>query len=136
MSLNSDRHQDELRAAGWHSRGYLPHFDGIDLPQFITSQLADSMPRKVVERWQRELESVEDEQQRLLLMRRVERYLDQGYGELLLKDTRVANMVQNSLLKFDGLRYNLFAWGVMPNHVHALMKRFEKIQVEETSSLT
>ena len=48
-------------------------------------------------------------------MRRVERYLDQGYGELLLKDARVANMGQTSLLKFDGLRYRLFAWVVMPS---------------------
>ena len=96
MSLIKDRHQDELRAAGWHSRGYLPHFDGIVLPQFITFHLADSMPRKVIERWQEELKFAQDKQQRLLLVRRVEKYLDQGYGELLLKDKRVAGMVQNS----------------------------------------
>ncbi len=130
MSLIEDPHQDELRAAGWHSRGYLPHFYGIVLPQFITFHLADSMPRKVIERWHQELKSVQDEQQRLLLIRRVERYLDQGYGELLLKDARVADMVQNSLLKFDGLRYRLFAWVVMPNHVHSLMTRFEEFELK------
>ena len=131
MSLIKDRHQDELRAAGWHSRGYLPHFDGIVLPQFITFHLADSMPRKVIERWQEELKFAQDKQQRLLLVRRVEKYLDQGYGELLLKDKRVAGMVQNSLLKFDGLRYRLFAWVVMPNHVHSLMTRFEEFELKD-----
>ena len=79
MSLINDSHQDELRAAGWRSRGYLPHFDGIEIPQFITSHLADSMPRKVILRWQHELKLAQDEQQRLLLIRRVEKYLDQQF---------------------------------------------------------
>ena len=30
---NLPRHPD-LKAAGWHSRGYLPHFDGREVPQF------------------------------------------------------------------------------------------------------
>ena len=131
MSLTNDSHQDELRTAGCHSRGYLPHFDGIEIPQFITFHLADSMPRKVILGWQNELKLVQDERQRLLLMRRVEKYLDQGYGKAFLKDLRVATMVQNSLLKFDGLRYRLFAWVVMPNHVHSLMKRFEDYELKD-----
>jgi REP element-mobilizing transposase RayT len=131
MSLINDSHGNELRAAGWHSRGYLPHFDGIVIPQFLTFHLADSMPLKVIRRWQNELKLAQDEQQRLLLIRRVERYLDQGYGQVFLKDTRVAGMVQNSLLKFDSLRYRLFAWVVMPNHVHSLMTRFEDYEVRE-----
>ena len=125
MSLLNDSHQNELRTAGWHSRGYLPHFDGVEIPQFITFHLGDSVPRKVIVRWQNELKLVQDEQQKLLLIWRVEKYLDEGYGQAFLKNTRVANMVQNSLLKFDGLRYRLFAWVVMPNHVHSLMRRCE-----------
>jgi 2'-5' RNA ligase len=35
--------------AGWHSRGYLPHFDGGELTQFITFRLADSMPQMNVD---------------------------------------------------------------------------------------
>jgi REP element-mobilizing transposase RayT len=131
MSLIDDPHKAELRAAGWHSRGYLPHFDGIEIPQFITFHLADSVPRKVIERWQEELKSVKAEQQKILLRRRLEKYLDHGYGEALLKDTRVAGMVQNSLRKFDGLRYRLFAWVVMPNHVHLLMTRFEEYELKD-----
>src|SRR5436305_15213240 len=55
MSLKNSPHKDELREAGWHSRGYLPHFDGRDVPQFITSHLFDSVPGSVLERWKREL---------------------------------------------------------------------------------
>ena len=40
-------------------------------------------------------------------------------------------MVQKSLLKFDGLRYRLFAWVVMPNHVHSLMTRFEEFELKD-----
>jgi len=130
MSLIDDKHRDELRAAGWHSRGYLPHFDGIELPQFITFNLADSIPYQVIQRWQRELKSVKSEEHKLLLRRRVEKYLDQGYGQALLRDPRIGGMVQDSLLKFDGVRYSLFAWVVMPNHVHSLMTRSEEFELK------
>jgi hypothetical protein len=40
---------------GWHSRGYLPHFDGGEVPQFITFRLADSMPQILLDRWREEL---------------------------------------------------------------------------------
>jgi hypothetical protein len=121
MPLFGDAHQRELREAGWHSRGYLPHFDGRAMPQFITFHLADSIPLKVIQRWREELNSLKHEQQRILMQRRIERYLDQGYGEALLRVPQVATMVQDSLLNFDGSRYRLFAWVVMPNHVHSLM---------------
>jgi hypothetical protein len=124
MTLAKDAHQTELRTAGWHSRGYLPHFDGIVIPQFITIHLADSLPKKVLQRWRDELQSLEFEQERIILQKRIERYLDQGFGNAFLKDNRIATLVQNSLLKFDGIRYRLFAWVVMPNHVHALFTRF------------
>ena len=131
MALFDDPHRKELRAAGWHSRGYLPHFDGTAVPQFITIHLADSIPQKVIRRWQEELKSLKHEQERSLLQRRIERYLDQGYGEAFLKDTSVAAMVQDSLLRFEGTRYHLFAWVVMPNHVHSLMTRFENYELKD-----
>jgi REP element-mobilizing transposase RayT len=38
-----------------------------------------------------------------------------------MNDDRIAAVVQNALLYFDGVRYKLPAWVVMPNHVHALI---------------
>ena len=64
------------------------------------------------------------------MQQRIEKYLDQGYGECFLKDPMVAKLVQDSLLKFDGDRYNLFAWCVMPNHEHAMMTRSESHELE------
>jgi len=40
-------------------------------------------------------------------------------------------MVQDSLLHFDGSRYRLFAWVVMPNHLHSLMTRVEDYELKD-----
>jgi len=119
------RHPD-LREAGWHSRGYLPHFDGREIPQFITCRLADSVPRPVLERLKRELNLENSKADQITLQRRIEKYLDQGYGEALLKG-RVAQLVENDLLSFDGRSFRLIAWVVMPNHIHFLTTRFEGV---------
>ncbi len=131
MGLFEDAHKKELKAAGWCSRGYLPHFDGTTIPQFITIHLADSVPGQVIKGWKRELSSLEYEQERIVLQRRIEKYLDQGYGDAFLRDSGVANLVQNALLRFEGIKYLLFAWVVMPNHIHSLMARFEEFEFSD-----
>jgi len=65
------------------------------------------------------------------MRQRIDRYLDQGYGACYLRDVVIAKMVQDSLLKYDGERYNLFSWCIMPNHEHSLMKRFEHTTLEK-----
>jgi putative DNA methylase len=113
---------------GWHNRGYLPHFDGGEIPQFITFRLAGSLPREVLARWREELHNDNCDTD-AALRKRIELFLDQGYGECHLGDARVAEMVQNSLLFFDGVRYRLSAWVVMPNHVHMLLTPGENQEV-------
>src|SRR5258708_23598067 len=77
------------------------------------------MPQSLLETWKQELasESAEFEDK---LRWRIEAYLDQGYGASYLSDGRIANIVQNALFHFDGVRYRLSEWVVMPNHVHLL----------------
>ena len=131
MGLADDPHKELNRQAGWHTRGYLPHFDGLAIPQTITLHLADAVPLKVVERWQRQLQHLTDEHKLVIMQQRIDRYLDQGYGECWLKDPTIANLVQDSLLKYDGERYKLFGWCVMPNHEHSLIKRSETCELED-----
>jgi REP element-mobilizing transposase RayT len=131
MTLSQDRNKDVLRAAGWHSRGYLPHFDGRAVPQFISLHLADSVPAAVVERWKQELDIKNSERDRILLQNRIERYADQGYGKAFLRDPKLAQMVQETLMNDDGKRYRLSSWVVMPNHVHMLFTRFEVDKLAE-----
>ena len=52
--------------------------------------------------------------------RHYEAYLDAGHGSCVLREPVCANIVQDALLHFDGDRYRLLAWVVMPNHVHVL----------------
>ena len=129
MGLKDDPHLNLLRELGWHTRGYLPHFDGRIIPQLITLHLADAVPAKVIERWQRQLRDLNDEHKLVIMQQRIDKYLDQGYGECYLKDPAIARLVQDSLLKYDGERYRLFAWCVMSNHEHALMTRTEDIEL-------
>ncbi|MGH2587748.1 MAG: REP-associated tyrosine transposase [Dehalococcoidia bacterium] len=105
---------------GWYSRGYLPHFDQPGLIQMITFRLADAMPVERRRAWQQLLQ-VDDEVKRRA---RIETYLDAGHGSCHLRDPRVARVVEQALLHFDGERYRLFAWVVMPSHVHALIEPF------------
>jgi type I restriction enzyme R subunit len=46
--------------------------------------------------------------------------LDAGHGECVLRQPKLAKIVADSLRKFDGDRYELTDFVVMPNHVHLL----------------
>jgi REP element-mobilizing transposase RayT len=105
---------------GWYSRGYLPHFDIEAKTQTMTFRLFDSMPQEVLELWRQELVSLPRKEHDLERRKRIDAYLDQGQGSCYLQDDRLAEIVQNALLHFDGERYALHAWVVMPNHVHTM----------------
>jgi putative DNA methylase len=117
--ISKDR-SHAIGTPGWHSRGYIPHFDGGEIPQTITFRLFDSMPVEVLEQWRQELEHLSDEEYDIERRKRIDAYLDQSNGECFMKDARIAEIVENALLHFDGERYVLHAWVVMPNHVHVL----------------
>ena len=102
------------QARGWHSRGYLPHFDSPETVQFVTFRLADSLPRSVVEALKLQGDTV----------RIVDRELDAGLGACWLQRAEIAGLVQDALLHFDGERYRLLAWCLMPNHVHIVFEMF------------
>ena len=106
----------------WYSRGYLPHYDPGSATQFITCRLFDSLPQKILERFRAELEAKNVEYIDRETMILIEKFLDSGYGECFLKQRAVAEIVKNSLLKFDGERFKLSAWVIMPNHIHLLLK--------------
>jgi len=103
---------------GWHSRGYLPHFDAPGTRQMVTYRLSDSMPESRRHEWE-EFLALEDERERRI---KIEAYLDLGYGECHLRRPEIAGLVQENLLHFDGARYRVLAWAIMPNHVHALVE--------------
>jgi arylsulfatase A len=116
---------------GWHSRGYLPHFDGGAISQFLTFRTAGSLPRSVIDAWRAELRCSPATEAALEVYRRAEAYLDEGHGPCPLVEPRLAGLVEDALLHFDGERYRLHAWVVMPNHVHMLVPPCETWRLAE-----
>jgi putative DNA methylase len=106
---------------GWHSRGYLPHWEAGETPQSITFRLHDSLPRTLREHWRAELANLGESEQQLERRKRIEAALDAGHGACFLQQPAIAALVENALLHFDRKRYHLHAWVVMPNHVHVLV---------------
>jgi REP element-mobilizing transposase RayT len=105
---------------GWYSRGYFPHFDGEGITQHVCFHLFDSLPQHVLDGWREELKSLPAKEADIEKRTRIQNFLDNGYGACFLKDDRLAEIVENASLHFDGERYALHAWCVMPNHVHTL----------------
>jgi REP element-mobilizing transposase RayT len=110
---------------GWHSRGYLPHWDHPGMIQSANFRLGDSLPAKVIAEWKCEIDLLPENNQSAALRRRMEEYLDAGHGNCWLRRAEIARLVQEALLHFDGDRYRLLAWCVMPNHVHTLVETQE-----------
>jgi REP element-mobilizing transposase RayT len=106
----------------WRSRGYVPHFDGTNVQQNITFHLADSLPRAVVQRMEKELEQLPDHERTLSRRKRLHALLDAGIGSCCLRDPANARLMQQAFFHGDGERYHLLAWVVMPNHVHVLIE--------------
>jgi putative transposase len=99
---------DKQSPRGWYSRGYLPHFDaGPSRTRFITCRLYDSLPQVVLKRIKKEVESngTEDIARETIIL--AEKYLDRGYGQCFLRVRSVAEIVRDSIKKFDLVRYLL-----------------------------
>lgn len=127
------------------SRRNLPHIDMPGVLTFVTFRLADSMPKDVVQRWHDEIElwlgdhglaghsvdqvlsssateeSLKSELRRFK-NRRWHGHLDDCHGGCILSEGRVRRVVADSLLHFDGERYDIERFVIMPNHVHVLLQ--------------
>jgi REP element-mobilizing transposase RayT len=115
---------------------YLPHWTRGGGTYAVTFRLADSLPQSVVESWEFERRDIlgrarqmnrplsPAEQQRLdrLFSEKVEKYLDAGAGKCWMQRDDVARVVAGALEHLDAARYRLFAWCVMPNHVHTVVQ--------------
>ena len=118
----SDANQEIGVPSPWHSRGYLPHFDGRESVQHVTFHLADSLPKETLARLHKEVEGLSEDERKRELTVRLQDWMDSGYGSCVLREAEIAEMMESVLLFFDNDRYILFEWVVMPNHVHVLFK--------------
>jgi REP element-mobilizing transposase RayT len=110
---------------GFYDRGYLPHADHPGLLQGITYRLADSLPQAVLDGLRLELRCLPTHRRTLEKRARLEALMDSGLGSCLLRRPEAATCVIEAWREFDGERYDLIAWVVMPNHVHVLIREYE-----------
>jgi putative transposase len=103
-------------AKGWYSRDYLPHLDAPGLLQMITCRLADALHAQAIELIKQQTSNDIERQ------KKIEAWLDAGHGSCHLRDPANAAIIEQTFWHFDGDRYHLLAWCVMPNHFHVLIE--------------
>ena len=121
-----------------------PHWSQTGTVVFITMRLADSVPRDLIRQWDREridwlrragvlprddenwrpavelLEDSERERFTKHFHRLRETTLDESLGDCVLQHPAASQQVATSLMKFDGDRYHMGDFVIMPNHVHLM----------------
>jgi len=121
----------------------LPHWFQPGRLYFITFRTDDSLPASVVRLWLRQRDdwlrrqgidsrSADWEVRFAALPARLRRqfhatyseeflaHLDRGHGECVLRRPEVSRIVEEGLLYFNEVRYQLIDFVIMPNHVHVL----------------
>ena len=114
-------------------RRNLPHWHQDRSIQFVTFHLADSLPASA----RKELQCVKDRfievnpepwsetiraQFNSMFPSFINDYLDAGYGSCCLKRKECATIMSNTIDYFDGERYMIHSYVIMPNHVHILVE--------------
>ncbi|MEK0182777.1 transposase, partial [Microcoleus anatoxicus] len=110
----------------------LPHWQQDGVTYFVTFRLADSVPQEKLRQWQDEREKWLKENKQpfskaqkaeyyQLFSEKINNWLDAGMGSCYLKEPHIAKIVADALHYFNGDRYILGEWVVMPNHVHLLV---------------
>lgn len=135
----------------------LPHWRQPGATYFVTFRLGDALPRRILDklrsdrrRWLEEHGVIAVRQAipgrpssaaasrflsesyrayRVWLSEQIENYLAAGYGACWLRSSDVREIVENSLAHFDGERYTLDDYVIMPNHAHAIVTPRDEIDL-------
>lgn len=127
--LNPD---GEIRRSG----GSLPHWEQDRVCYFITFRLADSLPSELLSKWRDDRSAwlaknpqpwtgeTESEYHRLFSLK-IEKWLDQGRGECVLKHHAVRDLVLGKILEQHSKTHYVHKVVIMPNHLHVLVSILE-----------
>lgn len=121
---------------------HLPHWRQDGATYFVTFRLADSLPQQKLEelkRWRAEWERTHPEPRTEAQWQdftrrhaiRIEGWLDEGYGECVFGDANKVDIMSTAMLFFQDDRCSTYAFVVMPNHVHVVMKPLGDWQLEQ-----
>jgi Rad3-related DNA helicase/REP element-mobilizing transposase RayT len=111
----------------------LPHWRQEGTTYFVTFRLADSVPAARIKQFLAEREEwlalhpeprleADEREYHEKFGNRFENWLDAGVGSCVLRQPQAAGKMVAALRHFDGERYALGHFVVMPNHVHVLVR--------------
>lgn len=111
--------------------GNLPHWQQPGACYFITFRLSDSLPASLLGQWREEraiwlrLNPVpwtakQHAEYEKRFTQQQEDWLDAGHGACHLRRSDLRALIRTSIGKSDGIRYDVDALVIMPNHVHLL----------------
>jgi putative transposase len=131
--------------------GNLPHWYQPGVTYFVTFRTEDSVPQALAKSWygrrddwlrrhkidpsskgwasQLKGQDLEREFHATFSKEFME-YLDRGLGACVLRQPECAKIIADSLGHFDGIRYHLDSYVVMPNHVHLLACLLGETEIE------
>lgn len=113
--------------------GWLPHWRQANRLYFVTFRLGDSVDQETLHQWRqarhlwvklhpKPWSEPDWKEYHERFTERMESYLDVGKGSCLLGGSEAGRIVEDALHHFDGERYQLGAYVIMPNHVHVLVR--------------
>ena len=123
------------------THGSLPHWFQDGKLQFVTFRLADSIPvvkaieikngRKAFEKqYPRPWDEEVLKRYQMLYGRIEDELLDAGYGSCVLKKPEIRKIVIDSFNFVDGNRCEVWAYVIMPNHIHIILLPLEENTLE------
>ncbi|MGI6223589.1 MAG: transposase [Prevotella sp.] len=95
---------------------------------FVTFRLADSIPKEAIKQIVETLNLFEREinyNEKILLHKEMEKYLNKGYGECLLKEKKYREIVEQSIEYYNNRKYRIDSFVIMPNHIHIILQMIE-----------
>jgi type I restriction enzyme R subunit len=127
------------------SYGNLPHWQQPGATYFLTFRTYDSIPASVLQEWRHErdrwlrrhgidpgdrqwrtkvnkIDKADRSAFQRAFSKKYHSMLDECRGSCVLRRPELARLVADSLLYFDGTRYDMGDFVVMPNHVHLLVR--------------
>ncbi|MFA5688346.1 MAG: primosomal protein N' [Kiritimatiellales bacterium] len=127
------------------SGGNLPHWRQDGTMYFVTFRLADSVPQEKLVQWRRERDEWLEENPEPKTTERTrdvasafsadewheeyhrrfsapfEKWLNSGTGSCIFSDAKNRQILEETMQAFDGERYRIDSYVIMPNHVHVLV---------------
>ncbi len=132
---SSDTEKKRRRLPQWRQEG---------ATYFVTFRTADSLPKETLDRWYRrraewlgnhriaveknrpvdlsKLSFEEHREYERTFVKALQTELDRGRGACPLGEREYALIIESALRHFDGERYRLGDFVIMPNHVHLLVQ--------------